>query len=767
MTTKRKSLPIRRGHWRWLTCALLCTAGAVASAQERASLSGFVSDAATGESLIAANIYIAEAARGAASNALGYYALADLPTGTFRVRCTFVGYETAYIQVTLTAGEQRRLDVRLEPASRMLGAVVVSAEQPDESEARSIGVAVLDPEAIRVLPTAMEPDVLRALHRLPGVAAVSDFSSGLYVRGGDAGQTHVYFDRARVYNPGHILGFLSRFNPDVIKDVRLFKGGYPASFGGSLGSVLNLRSKDGNRNETHFGISIGLMASRAIVEGPHPKGSYMFAARRSTFEPVFAMLSHIEDLPAKLYFYDLNAKVTFDLSPNDIISVSAYRGADQAKMDFFLDGDLDIQFENSLLAGSWTHVVSERLLSNISVTTSGYSSSPWAHFGIGNVGHEDQIYESTVGAEFQYYSGVKSDWELGLQAGRVTAPLKTTRNGTQRINWRRSVRTAYAYMQHTYRASRRWVLVTGMRGSYLGPGSYYRIEPRLSIEHHPAERLRLQAAVGRYYQHTTLATNGVLAGFDIWLTGGNGVKPAYGDQAVLGAKVNLAPHVTLDAEVYYRTMRDLFKPDPFIADPAGIKYAELFLIGRGWARGLELMLQRRQGRLQGFLAYTLSRTERTFPTINTDTKGVAGGYPPKHDRLHDLSAVLTFQADRAWAFRFAFSYATGQAVTVPAARYEIHDSHEAIGSGYNAWVLVSPGLNDARLPPYHRLDVGVSKAGRLFGAANYELNVQVFNAYRRRNPWVVFYGESDGRIKRKVLNQISIPLPSVTLSLSF
>ena len=225
----------------------------------------------------------------------------------------------------------------------------------DDSEARSIGVSVLDPEAIRMLPAVIEPDVLRSLQRLPGVAAASDYSSGLYVRGGDAGQTHIYFDRTRIYNPGHVLGFFSKFNPDVIKDVRLFKGGYPASFGGSLGSVLEIRSKDGNRNESRIGVGLGLMASRVIAEGPHPIGSYMFAARRSTFEPLLAALSHIDNLPSRLYFYDLNGKVTLDISQNDIVTISAYRGADLATMDFFLDGTLDIRFQNGMVAGNWTH----------------------------------------------------------------------------------------------------------------------------------------------------------------------------------------------------------------------------------------------------------------------------------------------------------------------------------------------------------------------------------------------------------------------------
>ena len=752
----------------WLACAFLCATGPVAGAQQRTSLSGFVTDAATGESLIAANIFIAEIDRGASTNASGFYAIADLGIGQFHVRCTFVGYQTVQLQIELSEGEQRRMDIQLKPASKSLGEVIVSAAQMGDSEVRNIGVSVLDPEAIKMMPAVIEPDVLRSLQRLPGVAAVSDYSSGLYVRGGDAGQTHVYFDRTRIYNPGHVLGFFSKFNPDVVKDVRLFKGGYPASFGGSLGSVLEIRSKDGNRNESSIGVGLGLLASRVIAEGPHPIGSYMFAARRSTFEPLLSALSHKDNLPSRLYFYDLNGKVTLDISQNDIVTISAYRGADLATMDFFLDGKLDIRFQNEMVAGSWTHVASDRLLSNFTITTSAYSSTPRAHFGIVEVRQTNQIYDTALSADFQYYSSAKNDWELGIGAGQIIAPLQTVWDGTQRISWRRRVRYVSAYVQDTYRASHKWVFKAGVRGSYLEPGSHYRIEPRLSVEHHPWERVRLQAAAGRYYQFATLVTNGVFVGFDYWLTSGKGVQPAYGDQIGIGAKTVLASGVTLDAELYYRTMRDLFKPDPFLGDPAGLEYAEVFLIGRGWARGLELLLQRNRGRMHGFLAYTLSRTERTFPTINANSDGVAVGYPPKHDRPHDVSAMLTYSLGRDWTINAAFSYATGQAITEPAARFELHDSEWVSGSFYNVWILVSPGLNTSRLPPYHRLDLGASKAGTLLGVAEYELSVQVFNAYRQRNQWFVFYGEnSDGEIVRTVLPQISIPLPSLSLNLAF
>ncbi len=738
-----------------------------AFAQQGASISGFVTDAETGESLIAANFYVEALQRGASTNTSGYYALADLPAGQLRLRCTYVGYLTVERELTLVAGQQLRLDLALQPAASTVGEVVVTADQAIDDEARRIGVSALNTETIKLLPAVFEPDLFRTLQLLPGVKAASDYSSGLYVRGGNPGQTNILLDRTKIYNPSHFFGVFSTFNTDAIKDVRLFKGGFPASYGGSLGSVLEVTNKDGNRRELHGGISLGLLASRAIVEGPHPMGSYMFAARRSTLEPLLGAFRGTQGIPEKFYFYDLNAKVNFDLTANNRLTISGYRGADQLTLDLLDDASLNLRYGNSTVTGTLTHLFTEQLLTNVTLTNSAYFSSPRAFFGGTEIRQDNRIYDTSVRGDVQYYVGAKSEWEAGFWAGQFIAPLRTFFDRTQAFSWRRRVSYASVYVQNTWRPSRRWMVRTGFRGSYLQDGRHVRLAPRLSAEYYASNRIRLQAALGRYYQYLTLVTNETFSGFDFWLTSAEGVQPAYGDQAILGAKVTVRPGLTLDAEVYYRTMRDLFEPDPFLTDAAGFSYKDLFLFGRGWARGFELLVQRTRGRLFGFVSYTLGQTERTFPTINTNNRGVAAGYPPKYDRLHDLKAVASYDLGRQWIASAVFTYATGQAYTEPVARYHLYLTELALGQPETT-VLLSPSLNAARLPAYHRLDIGVRRRGRFFGFADYELQIQVVNAYMRRNIWFTIYDvEENGEVGETVVPQIPIPLPNISFSLSF
>ena len=743
------------------------TCSNTAAAQDNVSISGFITDAETGESLIGANVFVETLLRGASTNTNGYYVISDLPMGQIAVRYTYVGYQTVNQTLTLAEGEQLRLDIALAPSATAVDELVVTAEQMLESESRNVGVATLTTETIKLLPAVFEPDVFRTLQLLPGVKAASDYSSGLYVRGGNPGQINIMLDRTKIYNPSHFFGFFSTFNPDAIKDVRLYKGGFPASYGGSLGSVLDITNKDGNRNEWHGTFSLGILASRAMVEGPHPKGSYMVAARRSTLEPLLEVLGDTEGIPEKFYFYDFNAKVNFDLTPNDILSISGYRGADQLKIGINSDADLNLRYGNSTITANLTHLFSEKLLSNITVTNSAYFSTPRVYFGGTEIRQENRIYDTSVRGDVQYFPGARSNWEMGFWAGQFIAPLRSHFDGRLAFSWRRAVRYASMYVQNTYRPRHDWMIKAGIRGSYLEDGRHLRIEPRLMVEHHPWERVRLQAALGRYYQYLTLVTNESFSGFDFWLTSAEGVQPTYGDQAILGAKLTLGSGVTLDAELYYRTMRDLFEPDPFLTNPAGMTYVDLFLFGKGWARGFELMVQRNRGRFFGFISYTLGQTERTFPSINLDSQGIPRGFPPKYDRLHDLKTAISYDLGRQWVVSGVFTYATGQAYTEPAARYNLHLTDVAFGR-IETTVLLSPSLNGSRLPAYHRLDVGAKKSGRFFGFADYELQLQVINAYMRRNIWFNLYDPTeDGGIEKTVIPQIPIPLPNVSLTLKF
>ena len=763
-----------RCHSLLIICSGLCCALAAlgqenpeTGIQHSASLSGFVTDSISGERLAGAHISIDELNRGTTTRRSGYYVLTDLPAGQLRVRYSFVGFQSQEQLVILDAQTAHQMDVGLIPSAGTLGEVTVTAGPAIGEDTKDAGLALLGPETIMLLPSLFEPDVLRSMHRLPGISAVSDYSSNVHIRGGHPSDTQILIDGARVYNPTHAFGLFSTFNPDAVGAVHLHKGGYPANQGGSLGSVLDIRSKSGNRNELHGGISVGLLATRAYLEGPHPKGSYMLAIRRSTMGGLLRLFSGTIGVPESMRFYDVNAKVTFDLSRDDSFAVSGYRGADRTKLLVSDEIAFDMRYGNSTVAGQWIHFFSDKLHSTVTATYSRYYSAAQMLIGETTSRRNNHVDDTTIQGDLQYYSGARNDWELGWRLSRLAAPHRVETHSGLGYHWQPVVHYASLYIQDTYRPSRRWAIKAGVRATYLGEGTYFYAAPRLTISRFVGSSSRLQASLGRYYQQMTQVTDEVLAGLDYWLISGQGVRPAYGDQYVLGASMNLGSGVRLDAEAYFRTMRQLVRPSPFLSNMTDISYAERLLTGTGWASGLEMLLQRPRGRLFGFVSYTLGKTERTFPTINTQPDGQSAGYPPRFDRLHDWTLSVNYGLRRGWVLSGALTYATGQPVTVPTGRYALADVQHILGIGSFASVFETSGLNNSRLPPYHRLDAGIRKSGRLFQKAYYEIQLQVINAYARRNPWFTFYiVYLNGTLSAQEIPQIPVPLPNLTFTIS-
>ncbi len=738
-----------------------------AHSQELAALDGFITDASNGETLISANVILEGTLRGATSNLSGYYAISGIEPGTYTVRYSYIGFNTVTREVVLAAGESVRLDIELATTEELLETLEVSADRITEGEQRSIGVSQISVATIQQLPQVFEPDVFRSLQLLPGVAQSSDYSSGLYIRGGDPAQTLILLDRTKIYNPSHVFGFFSTFNTDAIKDVRLFKGGFPANYGGVLGSVLDIQNKDGNRRETHGKLSVGLLASRAFAEGPYSRGSWMVAVRRSTLEPLLAALQSIDAVPRAFYFYDFNGKINLDASRNDKLSLSFYAGSDYLRSAFTEGIEIKLRYGNRTVAGSWVHLWSNQFFSNVTLTTSWYESMPRATFSGTNFKQINRVIETSIRADFEYYPGPRHDLSGGVWTGIFNAPLTNFFDDREVFHTRNRVEHASFYLQDTYHPTESWSITAGLRGTYYGYGSHFRLAPRFSLERQLGPDVRLQASAGRYFQFLTLITNEVFSGFDFWLTSGEGVKPAYGDQFILGLKTNLSSGITLDTEAYYRTMRQLFVLDPFSTGLAGLEYSELFAFGEGMARGAEIQLSRQEGRINGFIAYTLSHTNRAYPRLNQDVFGESRVYVPRNDRLHDLNVVGQWRISRRWELGAVFTYATGQAYTRPEASYTIHDLDFVNGLNQTD-LLVSPGLNQSRLPAYHRLDVGVTWTGSLKRFADYTLQIQAINVYARSNTWFIFNEiEDDGTLSRSTIPQIPFPLPNLSFTLDF
>lgn len=744
----------------------------VAHAQ-RGTVSGYVRDAETGETLLGANVALVGTSTGTVTNASGYYTL-SVPSGAVRLSFSYLGYAPLTREATVAPGQNVRLDVTLAPEDEDLDEVTVTGEAERREEVRRVGVAEISTETIRQLPSVLEPDVFRSLQRLPGIKAASDFSSGLYIRGGSPDQTLILLDRTTVYNPTHFFGVFSTFNPDAIKDVRVYKGGYPSEYGGRLGSVVDIYNKDGNRVRHDGTVSVGLLASRALVEGPvGPKGdggtrrgSYMFAARRSTLEPLLAALNaaEVDGIPERFYFYDLNGKVGVDVGPNDRVAISGYAGRDYVRVPFLEDAGVELRYGNATASATWTHLFSPRLFSTFTATVSRYDSNPLFTIAATTFERPLTLTDVSLKGDAEAAVGAEHRVRAGFWTGNFN--LRLTQSFNQRETFRARINAPYvqAYAQDRWTPSERVAVDGGLRMSYFHDGRYLRAEPRLNVEWKTTDRVRLQAGYGRYTQFLTLISSELFTGADLWLTAAEGVPPSYGDQFVGGVKTDLTRRLRLDVEGYYRTMRDLFEFDPYVSDPAGIAYREYFRFGDGYATGIETLLEGTVGRVQGFVGYSWGMTRRRFPNA-PQPNAPPRYYAPKFDRTHDLNVVASIPLGRGWKATPAFVFGTGQAYSPAVASYQI--GLDPFSS--SPQTVVVSNYQGERLPPYHRLDVGVTKEGRFFGGfADYELQLQVINAYGRDNPWFYFYqSERDGSVERTRVNQIPIPLPNVALTLNF
>ncbi len=760
---------------RLLLLLAVMTGATAAHAQAGATgtVNGFVRDASTGETLIQATVLLDSLGRGAATNTQGFYTLGGLAPGTYTLRVSFVGFATVRRAVTVGAGEAVRVDVSLTPET--LGEVVVTAEEPIEEE-RAPGLQTVPIRLVESLPSVFEADLFRSIQLLPGVKASSDFSSALYVRGGSPDQTLILLDGTTVYNPTHFFGFFSTFNTEAIKDARLYKGAYPSQFGGRLGAVVDVTNREGNRNRLAGNLSVGLLASRAGIEGPFAgdRGNFMVAVRRSTLEPLLAVLRETieqEGIPESFYFYDVNARLGYDLSANDRLSISGYAGRDLVGVPLGDDTRFDLDYGNRTLSAAYNRVVSPTVFTQLRATASHYFSRPTGAIGTTEFRRPNTITDLSGRLDAEWLPGPRFELRTGAWGGYFDLRLRSEFNGQTGVDFRSPAGYGSAYTQVKLRPRADWIVTTGLRADYFqsltddradadaaASAGYLRLAPHLQVERLFGPNAVAQFAVGRYNQFLSLISNEAFSGFDTWVTTGVGVPPQSSEQAVLGLKTKLSPAYRLDVEVYGRTLRDLFDTRPEVQDVAGLDYAELFRFGEGYAYGLEVLLERGAGRLTGLVSYTLGVTRRRYP----DEPAFSETFAPKYDRLHDATVVLNYDLGRRWTLTAAAVFATGQAYTLPVGQYRIDLPFEGEGLGG----LYSARLNGQRLPAYHRADVGFSRTGRFFRVADYELQLQAVNVYNHRNVWFRQYDFDANPVEVTTVRQLPF-LPNVSLSLDF
>ena len=742
----------------WMVALLV--AMPLAAQTPSATLSGFVTDADNGEALILAVVVVEELQLGATSNNSGYYAVKQVPAGTHVVSTSHIGYQTRWDTLSFSADEAVRLDVALVPKPVDIGEeVVVEAERREELEqATQSSFIALQVEPLQQMPAIGEADLLRSLQLLPGIQSASDISSGLYVRGGGPDQTAILLDHIPLYNPSHLFGFFSTFNPDAIKDVQLYKGAYPAAYGRTLGAVLDVSNREGNRQRFSGQGGISLIASRLLAEGPVGQGSWMMAGRRTYLEPILsAIRSRGVDIPLNYYFYDFNGKVNQRWG-DDTFTVSTYWGQDDLRVDAEEEDEsfADLRWGNRAVTARWTRVFSPTLFGHFMAAGSSYESILLFSFFDTPFSIANSIRDWSLKGDVDYFANRDHTLTLGFLATLFEFDYSQSFNQEEESLYQKSV-LASAYVQDEWQAGPTTRLRLGGRGTYFSVGDRLHFAPRLSLSRALNDKIRIKAAAGMYRQYLQLITTEVFSGGDFWVPLDSSVEPGRSYQGVVGTEWNPSRRYQLSVEAYYTDLANLVVLDNAVpVDSEGTRSDDIFKSGgRGWASGVEVFLQRRTGALTGWIGYTLGWTRRTFPELN---RGRA--FPPKYDRRHDLSFVLSYNLGK-WRLGSNLVYATGQTFTPASARYSLREPTTGSLQDY----VLPANRNSARLLPYHRLDASASREFGLWGL-DVEFYVQIFNIYSRRNEWFVEFNTNNPETEPQVIKQLPI-VPTLGFNFSF
>lgn len=760
-----------------------------AAAQDKYVLSGYVKDAATGETLIGAAVAVADSeGLGTVTNAYGFYSL-ELPAGTHRLRFSYVGY--AGEEATVTLNEAKRLNVELTEESVELQEVVVKA-RPDDANVKSteMGTVGLQMDNVKKLPALMgEVDVLKTIQLLPGVLSAGEGNAGFYVRGGGPDQNLVLLDEAVVYNPGHLLGFFSVFNADAIKNTTLIKGGMPAQYGGRLSSVVDIQMKEGNDREYAMEGGIGLVASRVTFEGPivEERSSFIVSARRTyALDLAQPFLNNTSFAGTNYYFYDLNAKANYRFSDEDRLYFSTYFGRDVLQFrSNARDFNFDMPYGNATATLRWNHLFSDKLFMNVSAIYNDYDFGFSGGQGDFRIGLESGVRDWNGKVDFEYFPNPKHHLRFGANYTyhRLTPSLATATNGEEVFGNEGEIR--YAHESAVYIADEMKIgsgirLNAGLRVSaftQLGPytskqdsteyaagepvKTYIGVEPRLAATFYlnAVSSLKAGVTVANQYLHLVSNSTSTLP-TDIWMPSSEIIKPQIGVQYALGYFRNFEDNrYEASVEIYYRDLYNQIDFRENYVDDVANDLEEEFVFGQGRAYGLELFLQKKKGRFTGWIGYTLSRTERIFPDINNGNP-----YPAIYDRRHDLSVVANYTLSKKWEFGGAFVFGTGNAYT-PVQRLYFIDQFPVQEYGPR---------NSARLQDYHRVDFSATYTPKPDSKARFRSswNFSVYNAYSRQNPFFIYYDfESDPNAGTAAARAYQVSLfpviPSVTWNFSW
>jgi CarboxypepD_reg-like domain/TonB dependent receptor/TonB-dependent Receptor Plug Domain len=778
----------------FLICVTICS---TAVAQQRYTISGYVKDSASGETLIGATIAINGEGRGVNSNQFGFFSI-TLPAGNYQLSSSYVGYLTKSTDISLTGN--RVINLLLSPRVATNEEVIVSARRRENNvKTPQMGKIDLSISQIKALPVVFgEVDILKTLQLLPGVRNAGEGNTGFYVRGGGPDQNLILLDDAVVYNTGHLFGFFSIFNSDAIKNTSLIKGGMPAQYGGRLSSVLDVAMKEGNLNKFQVDGGIGLISSRLSVQGPikKDKASFIVSARRTYIDvlvkPFIPKTSAYYG--SGYFFYDLNTKVNYKFSEKDRVYASGYFGKDvfdfkNSRRSFVAN----IPWGNSTATVRWNHVFNQKLFSNTTLVYNSYNFAFNLKQDAFAIKLSSGIKDVTGKVDFDFYPAPKHKFKFGGQYTHHTFVPNILSGNQDSVQFtpnsdnKKYANEAAAYIQYDWEASQRLNFNAGLRYSQFqqvgpykvvtrdingnatdstlyGKGDkikwYGGLEPRFTARFSLDNTSSVKASVTRNYQYIHLVSNaGSTLPTDLWVPSTFRVQPQLSWQYAAGYFRNFKNNMfETSLEVYYKDMQNQIEYregyTPSLNDPE-----TEFVFGKGWSYGTELFINKVKGRFTGWIGYTLSWTYRKFPQLNNGQ-----AYYAKYDRRHDLSLVGSYDLNKKWKVSAVFVYATGNATTLPERFYIING---VLTQEYS-------DINKYRLPAYHRLDLaatytpGANRQRRIHGSWVFS----IYNVYSRLNPYFIYFDQEgspyNGTLK-VTAKQVSLfpVIPSVTYNFKF
>ncbi|HLV37936.1 TonB-dependent receptor [Xanthomarina sp.] len=771
-------------------------------AQDKVTLSGIVSDVKNNETLIGVNILFPELNTGATTNEYGFYSI-TIPKGTYRIVISYLGYRD--ISETISFETNLNKDFSLAEAFENLNEVIIT-ENVEKLNIKKpqMSVNTLTSNTIKQIPVVFgEADVIKAITLLPGVTNAGEGSSGFNVRGGAADQNLILLDEATIYNSSHLFGFFSVFNPDAIKDLKLYKGGIPARYGGRVSSVLDIYQKEGNSKEFHVNGGIGLISSRLLAEGPINKGQGSFLlGGRATYAHLFLPIFDIEN---KAYFYDLNTKISYKLNQNNNVYLSGYFGRDVLSFsDSFKN-----TYGNTILNFRWNHLFSDKLFSNLSLIYSDYYYG--LDLGFIEFNWNSGIRNFNLKYDFKHYLSNKIKLQYGLNSiyhkfnpGEIEPSNPESGINAQKLIDKYGFENAI-YIDVEHKLTNRLMASYGLRYSSflrlgqdelnmytndqaviynqdlqiyqkavpIGAESYKRsdviesfgnLEPRLALAYELNSSSSIKASYNRMNQYLHLLSNtSSPTPLDIWTPSGKYIKPQQLDQVALGYFKNFKDNIySLEVETFYKKVKnriDYIDGADLIANNA---IEQVILNGEAKAYGLEVLFRKNLGRFKGWFAYTLSNSEQRTPGRTPYEPGINNGdwYKTPYDKTHDVSITASYDLTRKWSFNINFLFQTGQPITYPNAQYV-----------YNGLNIPNYGLrNEYRLPTYNRLDVSATytpKPDKNTGWQS-EWVFGIYNVYNRMNAASISFKQNEEtRVNEALRLSIFGIVPSISYNFKF